>query len=83
MEVPSPRFSSVVGDEVENDEEINEIIRCILHNESLTLEDILGLTHLDVTSIRDEMGYSLIHLAAYNNVEKCLEVLLLHFLNAD
>ena len=31
MDVPSPRFSSNIGDDVEEDEEKNEIIRCILH----------------------------------------------------
>jgi hypothetical protein len=30
-DIPSPRFSSNLGEDVEEDEEKNEIIRCILH----------------------------------------------------
>ena len=34
----------------------------------------------DITIIRDEMGYSLLHLAAYNNSDKCIDVLFKHIL---
>ena len=64
-----------MGD-MEEDEEKNEIIRCILHNEPHTLRDLLAQTMLDITNIRDDMGYSLVHLAAYNNTDKCLEILI-------
>ncbi len=37
MDLPSPKFSSAMG-EVEEDEERNEIIRCILHHENATLK---------------------------------------------
>lgn len=77
MDVPSPRFSSVMGGEdVEEDEEKNEIIRCILHHDHQSLKEILVNTLLDITYIRDDMGYSLVHLSAYNNSEKCMEVLI-------
>jgi len=44
------------------------------------LKDILGNTLLDITLIRDEMGYSLAHLAAYNNSDKCMDQLIQHIL---
>jgi hypothetical protein len=37
----------------------------------------------DITMIRDEMGYTLIHLAAYNNADKCIEVIFDHVLNGS
>jgi ankyrin repeat protein len=77
MDVPSPRFSSAMGDDFEEDEK-SEIIRCILHNDNKALSEILNACSLDITSIRDEMGYSLIHLSAYNNSDKCLELLIHH-----
>lgn len=72
MDMPSPRFSSAFGDEIGDEEEKNEIIRSILHNDFEGLRSVLMLTLLDITQIRDEMGYTLIHLGAYNNSEKCL-----------
>lgn len=33
MEVPSPKFSSALGEDIGEDEEKNEIIRCILYND--------------------------------------------------
>lgn len=58
------------------DEEKNEIIRCILYNDNEGLKAILTVSiMLDITQIRDEMGYTLAHLAAYNNNEKCMEIL--------
>mmetsp|Transcript_40416 Transcript_40416/g.38905 ORF Transcript_40416/g.38905 Transcript_40416/m.38905 type:complete len:284 (-) Transcript_40416:64-915(-) len=37
---------------------------------------------MDVTSVRDEMGYNLVHLTAYNNTEKCMKVLFQHILGS-
>lgn len=44
IDVPSPRFSSVVngGDEEGEDDEKVEIIRCIVHNDAKTLREILA-----------------------------------------
>lgn len=81
MDVPSPKFSSVIGDE--DDDERTEIIRCLLHQDYNTLQDILSHTMLDITQIRDEMGYSLAHLAAYNNSERCMDLLIHHVLNGN
>lgn len=33
MEVPSPKFSSALDDDIGEDEEKNEVIRCILYND--------------------------------------------------
>ena len=50
IDVPSPKFSSVMGGEdVDEDEEKNEIIRCILHHDHMTLRDLLMNTLLDIT----------------------------------
>ena len=45
LDVPSPKFSSNRGgdDNIDEDEEKNEIIRCIMHNDYTTLNDILSL----------------------------------------
>jgi ankyrin repeat protein len=45
------------------------------------LQELLKVSKLDITKVRDEMGYTLIHLATYNNAEKCLQVLCNHILN--
>ena len=71
------------NDQPLNDDEATEIIRCIVHQEHLLLKDILDQTSIDVTQIRDEMGYSLVHLAAYNNTEKCMEHLINHILRGS
>jgi ankyrin repeat protein len=83
MEVPSPKFSSALGDDIGEDEEKNEIIRCILYNDHQALKENLSFSMLDITEIRDEMGYTLAHLAAYNNTEKCMEVLFQHILSSN
>jgi hypothetical protein len=44
MDVPSPKFSSAVGEDVENEEENNEIISCILHNDPMMLKEILNMS---------------------------------------
>jgi len=80
MDVPSPRFSSAMGEEIGEDEEINEIISCIIHNDSQALQDLLTVSKLNITQIRDELGYTLMHLAVYNNSEKCVEVLIRYVL---
>jgi hypothetical protein len=46
MEVPSPKFSSVMGgtggeEPLEDDEKV-EIIRCIVHNDAKSLREILS-----------------------------------------
>ncbi len=44
LDVPSPRFSSMIGggdDEGEDDEKV-EIIRCIVHNDAKSLREILS-----------------------------------------
>jgi len=75
--VPSPRFSSsAIGDEIGADEEVAEIIGCIIHNDSNMLMQILQVTQLDVTEIRDSIGYTLMHMAAYNNSERSIEILI-------
>lgn len=79
--MPSPKFSSALGDDIGEDEEKNEIIRSILYSDHQSLINILSITSLDITQIRDEMGYNLVHLSAYNNSEKCMEALFHHVLN--
>jgi hypothetical protein len=49
MEIPSPKFSSALGDDIGEDEEKNEIIRSILYNDPTALKDILSVTSLDIT----------------------------------
>ena len=89
MDLPSPKFSSnlvnnfnklLQGEDIGEDEEKIEIIRCILSNDSAGLLEILSICQQDITKVRDEMGYSLIHLAAYNNSEKSVELLIKHVL---
>ncbi|CDW90669.1 dhhc zinc finger domain containing protein [Stylonychia lemnae] len=82
MDMPSPKFSSAMGGETEGrDEEINEILGTMVNLDHQALKALLATCNLDVTRIRDEMGYSLIHLAAYNNSEQCLDVLIQHIMN--
>jgi ankyrin repeat protein len=83
MDVPSPRFSSAMGDDFGDEDEKSEIIRCILHNDNKALSEILTHCSLDITLIRDEMGYSLIHLSAYNNSDKCMEILIHHLVKSS
>jgi hypothetical protein len=45
------------------------------------LKDVLAICTTDIAQIRDDMGYSLLHLAAYNNSDKCIEVLFNHILH--
>mmetsp|Transcript_31987 Transcript_31987/g.31286 ORF Transcript_31987/g.31286 Transcript_31987/m.31286 type:complete len:181 (-) Transcript_31987:186-728(-) len=80
IDVPSPRFSSAFGDDINEDEEKNEIIRCILSNSHTELKDALMITQLDLTKIKDELGYNLLHLCAYTKSDKCLQVLFNHIL---
>ena len=44
MDVPSPKFSSALGEDAEEDEEKNEIIRCLLHNDHMALKECLNGT---------------------------------------
>lgn len=37
IDIPSPKFSSALGDDIGEDEEKNEIIRCILNSDSNAL----------------------------------------------
>lgn len=55
------------------------IIRCLNNSDVTGLKSMLIGTNLDVTRIVDENGFTLVHLAAYVNSERCLHVLLEHF----
>ena len=68
---------------MDEEEEQKEIIRAILHQDTQNLKELLAQTVQDLTQIRDEMGYTLLHLSAYNNTDRCLELLLQHLLQGN
>ena len=68
---------------MDEEEEQKKIIRAILHQDTQNLKELLAQTVQDLTQIRDEMGYTLLHLSAYNNTDRCLELLLQHLLQGN
>ena len=49
MDVPSPKFSSALGDMEDEDDEKNELIRSILHNDPYRLRELLKKVDVDIT----------------------------------
>eukprot|EP00349_Pseudokeronopsis_sp_Brazil_P002034 CAMPEP_0202962044 /NCGR_PEP_ID=MMETSP1396-20130829/6144_1 /ASSEMBLY_ACC=CAM_ASM_000872 /TAXON_ID= /ORGANISM="Pseudokeronopsis sp., Strain Brazil" /LENGTH=274 /DNA_ID=CAMNT_0049682345 /DNA_START=281 /DNA_END=1105 /DNA_ORIENTATION=+ len=78
--MPSPRFSSALGEDMQEEDEKNEIIKCILGNSHTELKELLATTQLEVTKVKDELGYNLLHLCAYTKADKCLQALFTHIL---
>lgn len=81
--MPSPKFSSAIEDVSADDDERAEIVKCILSNDHKNLKSVLENTKIDITKMKDEMSYTLLHLSSYNNSEQCLKLLISHILSSD
>jgi ankyrin repeat protein len=55
------------------------IIRCVNNQNVTGLKSLLICANLDITKIVDENGFTLLHLAAYVNSDRCLRAILDHF----
>lgn len=80
---PHPKFSnrseySGLEELLDDLNDERKIIRCLNNSDVTGLRSMLIGTNLDVTKIIDENGYTLAHLAAYVNSDKCMLVLFEH-----